>query len=77
MLNHQLINVYNVISIFRKYCHYNNELITRSLFEDNLAEKQQHRDFLTDISILLSQDSNWDVDKAFEMVTKKIISIMD
>lgn len=76
VLNKELINVENVLYILSKYCHENNEFITRKMLEDNLAEKRQHSDFLSDINILLSPENNWDIDNAFELIHKKIISNM-
>ena len=74
VLKQNLVDVNKVISIFKKYCIHNNQIITRDLFEQNLILKRNHRDFVIDIKPLLTQETNWNADEAFELVNKKIIS---
>ena len=74
VLKQNLVDVNKVILIFRKYCTHNNQIITSTLFEQNLTLKRNHRDFVIDIKSLLTQEANWNLDEAFELVTKKIIS---
>ncbi len=74
MLKQDLIDVNKVISIFKKYCIHNNQIITSPLFEQNLALKRNHRDFAIDIKPLLTQEANWNADEAFDLINEKIIS---
>ena len=74
VLKQNLIDISKVISIFKKYCTHNNQIITRDLFEQNLTLKRNHRDFAVDIKPLLTQEVHWNVDEAFELIHKKIIN---
>ena len=74
VLKQNLIDVNKVISIFKKYCTHNNQIITKDLFEQNLTLKRNHRDFAVDIKPLLTQEVHWNADEAFELIHKKIIS---
>ena len=74
VLKQNLIDVNKVISIFKKYCTHNNQIITRDLFEQNLTLKRNHRDFAVDIKPLLTQEVHWNADEAFELINEKIIS---
>lgn len=69
-----LIDVHQTISILDKYCIYNNHAINRALFEKNLAQKCQDKDFRIDIIPLLPPKINWDFDQAMKVVLEKIIS---
>ena len=68
------IDINQMISIFEKYCKYNNQSITRALFEQNLLEKRNHRDFSTDINSLLALEEKWNYMEAFEIIDKEIIN---
>ena len=74
VLKQDLINVKEVISIFESYCNHNNQIIPRALFEKNLAQKRNHKDFAVDIKPLLAQEANWDPAEAFELINEKFIS---
>ena len=74
VLKQNLIDVNSVILIFKKYCTHNNQIITSTLFEQNLILKRNHRDFAIDIKPLLTQESNWNPDEAFELINEKIIT---
>jgi len=74
VLKQNLVDVNKVISIFKRYCIHNNQIITSALFGQNLTLKRNHRDFAIDIKPLLSQEANWNADKAFDLINEKIIS---
>lgn len=74
VLKQNLVDANKVIAIFKKYCSHNNQIITRNLFEQNLVQKRNHRDFAVDIKPLLAQEANWDPAEAFELINEKIIS---
>ena len=61
-------------AIFKQYCVHNSEPILRVMFEQNLLLKKQHRDFRSDMVPLLTEEVNWNFDKAILLVEQKIIS---
>lgn len=73
VLKQNLIDINKVISIFKKYCAYNKQIISRDLFQENLDLKRNHRDFAVDIKPLLAQEVNWNPNEAFKIVKEKII----
>ena len=73
VLKEKLIDVKNVVSIFEKYAEYNNEPVTRALFEKNLYLKKTNQDFQSDMSALLPADSTWDFESALKMVEDAFI----
>lgn len=77
VLKQQLVNLDQVVSIFKLYCKHNKQVITRSMFEKNLSLKQQHHDFLSDISALLSIGSNWHLDEAINLVKNSVLTLLD
>jgi predicted nucleotidyltransferase component of viral defense system len=77
VLSQQIIDVKEVITIFNHHCQRNRQPITRTMFEQNLLFKQQHRDFLSDILILLNTEAKWQFEEAVNLVQQKIISQLD
>jgi predicted nucleotidyltransferase component of viral defense system len=67
------INANKVISIFEKYCAYNDEPITRAMFERSIHFKKQNNDFKTDILPLLISGTQWDFDAAMNLVETAFI----
>lgn len=76
VLNQNLINISEVISIFEKYCKHNDVTITRALLEQSLAQKRQHQDFILDMKPLLAPDMNWDFEEAFMTVQQKLVNCL-
>ena len=76
VLDKKLINVDEVIYIFNQYCQHNGDVISRSIFEQNLLLKKQHTDFCSDMEPLLTKEVNWHFEKAIAIVEKEIISKM-
>ncbi|MCX7091739.1 MAG: nucleotidyl transferase AbiEii/AbiGii toxin family protein [Legionellales bacterium] len=74
VLDKDLININEVVAIFKQYCVHNSEPILRVMFEQNLLLKKQHRDFRSDMVPLLTEEVNWNFDKAILLVEQKIIS---
>lgn len=64
----KLVDIKNVVSIFEKYAEYNNEPVTRALFERNLYLKKMNKDFQSDISALLPANSTWNFEQALQMI---------
>ncbi len=74
VLRHDLINIENVIKIFYQYCKREDQIITKALFEKNLAQKYLHPDFKIDMQALLTPESKWNFEEAFIHVNEKIIN---
>jgi len=73
VLDKNLINVDKVVSIFNHYCQHNQEPITRAMFEQNLHLKEINPLFISDISVLLSSQHNWNLKKALNHVKEAIV----
>lgn len=74
MASHELINLNQVFDILSKYCTYNDMKISQEEFIKNLEQKKKHRDFHTDMSILLPSNLHWDFEEAYQFVVDKVIS---
>lgn len=74
VLKQKLINIDNVIKIFHQYCKREKQIITRALFEKNLAQKYLHPDFRIDMQNLLSAGADWNFEDAFNFVNQSIIN---
>lgn len=72
-LKNGLIDVSNVVSIFEKYCNFNQEPITRAMFEKSLHLKKQHKDFQSDILSLLTPEIQWNFSKAMSIVEAEFV----
>ena len=73
---HDLVNLEKVALIFKKYCDYNNVQISGEEFIENLERKKMHRDFRSDMKILLPSKLNWDFEEAYRLVLKRVIEIL-
>jgi predicted nucleotidyltransferase component of viral defense system len=65
-----------VTDSFLKYMEYGGHQISRALFEKNLLEKKADPLFTSDIEPLLTTDSAWDFDLAFDDVMGRLIAIL-
>lgn len=74
VLTKNLLEIKDVLPIFERYCHHEQEVITRALFEKNLAMKRDHKDFRLDMRPLLPSTLEWDFDKAYDLVLRNVIS---
>lgn len=74
VLKQNLIDIDNIIKIFHQYCKRDDQIITRALFEKNLAQKYTHPDFKVDMQNLLSPGTNWNFENAFKFVNDSIIN---
>jgi len=52
---------------------FENNHISRAMFEENLFIKSKSGKFTTDISPLLSPNIHWDFDQAYRIVNREII----
>ena len=73
-LDKQLIDTDSVISIFEKYCQFQQEPVTRAMFEQSLFSKKQNKDFQSDMTALLAPAVLWNFEPALELIEKTVIS---
>lgn len=76
VLNKNLINPNNVLDIFKKYCEFNDELISRAEFEKSLFLKKKNADFKTDILPLLTTETHWNFDEAITLVESLLVRLL-
>jgi predicted nucleotidyltransferase component of viral defense system len=77
VLERDLIDPLQVISIFKKYSAHNDEHVTRAMFEESLHLKKQNTDFRSDILPLLSDPEGWNFMEALKTVEKNLISKLE
>jgi predicted nucleotidyltransferase component of viral defense system len=73
VLNKSILDVKEMIFIFKKYCEHGGHIITRALFEENLSQKQAHKDFVSDMEPILAKNYSWDFYKALKLVKQQVI----
>jgi predicted nucleotidyltransferase component of viral defense system len=69
-----LVNIDNMLSIFKKYCENDGTPISGKEFMQNLKLKKSHPDFQVDMHVLLPVHLKWDFEVAYQFVIDKIIS---
>lgn len=74
MLEKGVINIDKVIEIFLTHCDHLAQPITRAMFEKNLFEKAEHEDFRTEITTLITADTTWDFEQAYNAVLGNIVA---
>ncbi|CAL7962791.1 conserved hypothetical protein [Gammaproteobacteria bacterium] len=77
VIDQNLIDAEQVVSVFNHYSKFDQQVISRAMFEQNLYLKEQSKDFITDISILLATDKNWHFSEAAEVVRKKLLTRLE
>lgn len=77
VLERDLVNPDKVVSIFKHYCLYNSEPVTRTMFEESLHFKKQNTDFQFDIIPLLSDPGAWSFSKAISLIETQLIPKLD
>ena len=65
-----------VVSSFLEYMNHGGYQISRALFEQNLWEKKTDRQFISDIEPLLTAESDWDFERAFDDVMNRLIALL-
>ncbi len=75
-LKNNMITCEKVIEIFNAYCARENQIITKALFEKNLYDKYQHKDFPYDMEGLIINKNQWSFDEAAIEVQNKLISLL-
>ena len=69
-----LVNIQNVIVIFKKYCEKDGTIISKELFQNNMELKKLNRDFQVDMNVLLPHQTEWNFNESFEYVQSHVIS---
>jgi predicted nucleotidyltransferase component of viral defense system len=75
-LDHDLVNPPKLIDCFQRYMAEGGHLVTRALFEENLAAKRTMPDFKKDVELLLRPDLTWDFDIAMDIVLDRLIATL-
>lgn len=72
VLSRNLVDITETVKLLEEYCKKVDEQITRAQFERNMILKKEHAEFKMDMEPLLAVGSEWDFDKAFEMVMNEL-----
>ncbi len=72
-----LVDIKQVVEIFKKYCAKDSIDISTELFRKNMLIKKLNKDFQVDMNVLFSHQTSWNFDEAFEFVLDVIISQLD
>lgn len=65
---------FRVVESFLHYMKHGKYVISRAVFEENLTEKKEDAEFKRDLGPLLTSETIWDFDEAFDFVTESLIS---
>lgn len=65
-----------IVETFLAYMAHGKHTISRALFEKNIAEKMRDREFLADISPLLSDGYTWDPQAEAPVVSSRLIELL-
>jgi predicted nucleotidyltransferase component of viral defense system len=74
MLKNNMIDVHKVIEIFLAHGQRTGDAITRAMFEKSLFEKSAHKDFREEIADLVTANTKWDFDVAYQEVLAGIVA---
>lgn len=74
LLSQDMLDLARVIQVFKAHGEYTGQLITRKAFEQSMLEKSKNEDFRNEITNLISGDTDWDFDVAYNMVASNIIA---
>ena len=72
-----LVDINQVVDIFKKYCTKDGIDISTELFRKNMLIKKLNKDFQVDMNVLLPHQTNWNFDEAFDFVLDFVISQLD
>ena len=70
-------NATRIVEIFHGYMKSEGRIVDGRLYEKNLWDKMKHRGFISDIEPLLPADVNYDIQEAFDLVNREIVSKME
>lgn len=74
VLHNKMVQIDRLIEIFHHYCAKDNSSISKKLFQENMEEKRNHKDFRADMSILLPPHIEWNFDEGYDFVYTQLIS---
>jgi predicted nucleotidyltransferase component of viral defense system len=72
-LENELSEPVNIVEVFNEYMKHGGFNVSRTQFENNLIEKLQHPNFVTDIGPLLSPNYEWNLDAMAALVSDQLI----
>jgi predicted nucleotidyltransferase component of viral defense system len=73
-LENPAVNPSRIVTAFSAYLEREGGRVTRTLFERNLAAKLKMPQFVADIGPLLAPGYHWDIDKAVQAVSSRLIA---
>ena len=75
-LKNNMIDSKAVLHVFNEHCKRTNQIITRAMFEKSLYEKSQHKDFPYDVNNLLTNQTNWSFEEAYNLVHEHLLQYL-
>jgi predicted nucleotidyltransferase component of viral defense system len=76
VLKNDMVDCSKVVEVFLSHLNIAGSNITRSVFEKNLLEKINNRDFKEDVIQLLVDDKSWSINLAYKMVNDQLICLL-
>lgn len=76
VLSNKMVDIEKMVYAFMKYMEFENNKISRAMFEENLAEKLNSSVFTDDISVLLSPKLNWQQSEAIYLLQNEILPLL-
>jgi predicted nucleotidyltransferase component of viral defense system len=73
-LQNDIVNPARIVTAFTTYMAHGGHSVTRAQFERNLAMKMADAQFTTDISPLLSEHFDWNLDAAVKSISEALIA---
>ena len=74
LLSKQMLDVKKVIKVFKAHGVYTKQVVTKEMFEKNLLEKANNKNFRNEITNLIDKSANWDFDGAYKNISTNIIA---
>jgi len=76
VLKNNMINHQDVLHVFNEHCNRTNQITTRAMFEKSIYLKSQHKDFPYDVNGLLTSQSHWSFEEAYNLVQQHLIQYL-
>lgn len=74
VLSNNLVDIDSVVQIFLAYLEHEGLKINQMLFTENMICKKNNSDFVLDMHMLLSIDTEWEFEKAFQFVKNILLT---
>ncbi|OGT44383.1 MAG: hypothetical protein A3F42_07105 [Gammaproteobacteria bacterium RIFCSPHIGHO2_12_FULL_37_34] len=75
-LKNNMLDSEAVLHVFNEHGKRTNQIITRAMFEKSLYEKSQHKDFPYDVNGLLTSQTTWSFEEAYDLVKKHLVQYL-